>query len=249
MNIISLPTADRRGADSFSIAVIEDPNSFEELITEFRGLAEGREGRCFITLDFVEQCLYTSTHARLSNGLDAELDYPDDPTPEALALFDMANFRHAQQLLADPAKAVEFSQLAGELNCTDTVVEELVALNEDPDLLLDDIHIVQQLPTSDPLDLLADLPNGYFADDLNPFQVRSLASRMAQHGYELFGMGSCSLGFAKTADPSPALIEDLKLVYGQPNSTAWMELLDLLTGSPYLFLGFTDDFGECAQSQ
>ncbi|ACU70920.1 conserved hypothetical protein [Catenulispora acidiphila DSM 44928] len=48
-------------------------------------------------------------------------------------------------------------------------IDALVALNRDPGLLLDDRHVVQCLPTDDSLDLLADIPNGYFTDDWSPF--------------------------------------------------------------------------------
>ena len=96
------------------------------------------------------------------------------------------------------------------------------------------------------MDLLANIPNGYFDGDIGPFGTVAIARRMLTHGYELFGIGARLLGFIRTTEPTPALVEDLKLLYRQKTG-AWEELLSVLADSRFLFLGYAQDFPEVVE--
>ena len=244
-----LPAEGHRGVGTFSVAVIESAGSFDALMEAFRRVEADhrRQGRCFVTLDDLGQCLYTSGHARAMYELDEGIDYPQEDTPEALAAYEVARFHVGVTVLRDPARVVAWETVCGSLAIEPEDIDALVALNHRPDLVLDDQHVVQCLPTDDAADLLADIPNGYFAADLSPFDNHAIARRMSErHGYALFGVGAATLGFFSTigADERDwdALLADLQQLYGDQGAVAWAELVPVLRESRVLLLGYTEDF-------
>lgn len=253
--IIPLPSEGHRGLDRYSVALISAA-TFDGLLDGFNRVAdEHREGRCFLTLDDLNQCRYTSGHAASKHGFDDEVDYPDDDTPEAVADYEAALFAASLKELRDPERAVGWEELPGTLATVPEDIDALVRLNREPSLLLDDLHVVQCLPTAADEDLLANLPNGYFAADWDPFQCRAVVERLCgRHGYALLGLGASLLGFVtqprslslskgRATDP---LISDLQALYGQPESPAWAELAEVVRHSPVLLLGYTEDFADLA---
>ncbi|WFR72827.1 hypothetical protein P9209_02660 [Prescottella defluvii] len=250
----ALPNEGHRGVNDLSVALISDATSFDALLAAFWRVeaAHRHDGRCFLTLDDPNQCLYTSGHARAKHELDGDIAYPDDDTDDALAAYDTAVFESARAALRDPDRAVRWEDVGSSLVTAPSDIEALVALNRDPGLVVDDVHVVQCLPTADDTDLLADLPNGYFACDLTPFECHAVARRMGErHGYALVGIGASTLGFLSVLDPEQrdieALIADLQELYGQPDAVAWNELGDALRGSSVLLLGYTEDFAELTE--
>lgn len=251
----ALPDEGHRGANRLSVALITDPESFDALLAAFRRVeaAHLRVGRCFLTLDDPNQCLYTSGHARAKHDLDGDIAYPDDDTHDALAVYDAAVFESAGAALRDPDRAVRWEDVGNSLVTAPSDIEALVALNRDPGLLVDDVHVVQCLPTTDHTDLLADLPNGYFAGDWTPFECHAVARRMGErHGYVLMGIGASTLGFLSVLDPGQrdvdALIADLREMYGHRDVDAWNELADVLRGSAVLLLGYTENFADLTET-
>jgi hypothetical protein len=255
VEITQLPSEGFRGVDTFSVAVIEGAESFSALVEGFRRVeAEHRaRGRCFVTLDSVNQCLYTSGHARDTHGLDSGVDYPEDDTREALVVYDAALFEVGRAVLRDSARAVSWESVCGSLVVTpDDDVAALVAMNREPGCVIDSHHVVQCLPTDDGADLLANIPNGYFAGDLNPFQCHAVARRLSErHGYVLWGIGASALGFLSVVDSGErdrdALVADLQELYGDKDSASWAGLVPLLRESSVLLLGYTEDFAEVVE--
>ena len=255
MSIVKqLPAEGHRGVDTFSVAVFEDVESFDALLGAFRRVeAEHRQrGRCFLTLDDLGQCLYTSGHARSMYGLDEGVDYPEDDTPETITAYESALFQAGRAALRDPARAVSWESVCGSLAVEPDDIDALVALNRNPDLVRDSEHVVQCLPTDDAVDLLAGLPNGYFSSDWNPFHCYAIARRLNErHGYALFGIGAATLGFLSTIDADArdwdVLIADLQELYEHPESSAWTELVPALRESPVLLLGYAEDFAALTQ--
>ncbi|EGD21338.1 hypothetical protein [Prescottella equi] len=252
--VSALPDAGHRGVNRLSIAVVTEAQSFDALLAAFREIeaAHRNDGRCFLTLDDPNKCLYTSGHARGKHDLDGDVEYPDDETAEAVLAYDTAVFESARAVLADPDRAVRWEDVCGSLVTAPSDIEALVALNRDPGLVVDDVHVVQCLPTEDDIDLLADLPNGYFAGDWTPFESCAVARRMRErHGYELVGIGASTLGFLSVLDPEQrdvdALIADLRELYGQRDADAWNELGAVLRGSLVLLLGYTENFADLTE--
>ncbi len=73
-----------------------------------------------------------------------------------------------------------------------------------------------------------------------------------RHNYVLFGIGASTLGFVRQLDSTtdqdvPALVEDLKHLYGQQESSAWQRLEATLATSPILILGYTEDFAHLVE--
>lgn len=253
--VSALPAEGHRGVNRLSVAVITAAQSFDALLAAFRRVeaAHGGDGRCFLTLDDPNQCLYTSGHARGKHDLDGDVQYPDDETDDAVRAYDTAVFESARTVLTDPDRAVRWEDVCGSLVTVPSDIDALVALNRDPGLVVDDVHVVQCLPTRDDIDLLADLPNGYFAGDWTPFESYTVARRMRErHGYELAGIGASTLGFLSVLDPEvrdvDALIADLRELYGQRDADAWNELGDVLRGSPTLLLGYTENFADLTEA-
>ncbi len=102
--------------------------------------------------------------------------------------------------------------------CSNEDIEALVAANATPDLIVDEVVCVQQVPVDRDDLLIAALPNGYFSADWDIFQNHALIRHLQEHhGYRLFGLGASWLGFQRDSAPSPAqanaLVADLQRVY------------------------------------
>jgi len=256
VDITQLPAEGSRGVDTFSVAMIERAESFGALLEAFRRIAAEHRarGRCFVTLDSLNQCLYTSGHARDANDLDGAVEYPEKDTREALAAYDAELFKAVGATLRKFSAARSWESVCGSRVVASDDVDALVAMNRDPGCVLDKCHIVQCLPTDDAADLLANIPNGYFDGDLDPFQCHSLARRLSdRHGYALFGIGASTLGFLSEIDAQErdwdALIADLQELHGHQDSAAWDALVPLLRESPVLLLGYTEEFAALVRDE
>jgi hypothetical protein len=252
-HVIDLPHEDHKGIDTFSIALIRKPASFDDLLATFwqTEAAHRTRGRAFLTLDDPDQCLYTSGHARNKHDLDAGVDYPEHDDAAAVRDYEVALLQAARAGFRDPSRALAWEQACGALATSEADIDALAELNRMPSLVLDKVHVVQCLPIEDDADLLANLPNGYFEGDWSPFVCHAVAVRLAErHGYVLFGIGARTLGFLRLQEVDhravQALVDDLRGLYGHPDAHAWGELAATLAASPCLLLGYTEDFAELA---
>lgn len=254
MQVTKLPAEGRTGVNPFSIAEIEGPESFAELLTAFRGIDNGRrpkKGRCFLTLDGLNQCLSTRGHAGEDNGFEDGINYPESSSPRAVAAYYRRLFRAGAAALRNPRRIIPWGSVNTVLIAEPDDIRALVILNKNPDLVLDKRHLVRCLPTDEGADLLAHIPNGYFEGDWNPFECHAVARRLSErHGYEMFGIGASTLGFLSVLDAGErdwdALISDLQELYGHPAAPAWADLAPVLRESPVLLLGYTQEFAEIA---
>lgn len=247
---IALPCDAHRGIDRYSVALITGATSFDDLLHEFRKIAQSRTGMTFLTLDDLDQCLYTSGHARERYGLGADVVYPDNDSVEARESYEAAVFAASQVKLNAAEAMVEWDGLFGTLATVEADVDALVKLNRNPGLLLDDVHVVQNVPADGYASLLAEIPNGYFSGDWTPFQNLAVTRRLVErHGYVPMGIGARTLGFVSTVDHPgqrdiSALIADLQHLYGHSGSSAWQELAQILGASSTLVIGYSEDFAE-----
>lgn len=250
MNLTRLPAHGARGIDRYSAARITDVDSFDELLSAFDAVAQQASGphRWLLTLDDLGQCLYTSGHARNKHGFDDDIEYPVPESDETLRSYEEQVFAASLVALHTAEDAVSWAEMADALVTVPEDIDALLGINVDPDVLVDSVHIVQQLPGDDADAPLANLPNGYFEGDLTPFQCLALAQRLReQHGYELFGIGAATLGFRRSQEGAPdvtALVADLQHVYGQAEAPAWHGLIDHLRPARILVLPYTEGFAE-----
>ena len=249
---VQLPSEGRRGIDHYSIALITQPATFSTLRDEVLRLSALNSGRTFVTLDNLSQCLYTSGHAVNRHDLDGDVEYPDDDSRSALDDYEAAVFATSLAVLNAPETSVAWSELSDALVTAEADIDALVELNRHPERLLDDVHVVQSVPDSGVLSLLANIPNGYFESDWTPFQSLAVTRRLAErHGYEPWGIGASTLAFLSVLDDpaerdAAALVADLQHLYGHSGVQAWTELSEILAEKPILILGYTEDFAELA---
>ena len=126
---------------------------------------------------------------------------------------------------------------------------DLVTINRDPEAALRIAHeqevIFQFVPVDAAADAIAAFPNGYFNNDLNPFQTHALARYLeAEHGLALFGTGSRFLGFRREAPLSEGdaqrLAASLCGLYANTPEGAAEALAALLTGRDWLLFRYTE---------
>ncbi|GAA2010957.1 hypothetical protein [Brevibacterium samyangense] len=250
--------------DSFSRWRIENPDSLEDVLA-FLDRAAGDDAentvhhRFLVTLDALDQCVYTSMHAAEDEALRLD-DVEVEDTPESLHAFDRAQLAHIVSRFTDPAFRVEAPSLIGRLPAEDADIEVLARLNTDPDDALDAVLMVQALPlehVGDPdddpsghsADLLAGLPNGYFSDDLDVFENHALVRHLAgEYGYRLFGIGASLLGLVRPEPLGPEaaahLTGDLARLYGGAEAPAWSDFTAAVSSGRVLLVGYTSGFAE-----
>lgn len=206
--------------------------------------------RVLCTLDDIGQCGYTSMHASMNQRIDLDDDGTDDERPAAEHARSLRRLAHVAAQLDVDAHRVDWTTLAGTLECSDADIQALAARNADPDAVLDDeVHVLQTPVARDDL-VIAGLPNGYFRFDWDIFQNHALARRLLdQHGYRLFGIGASWLGFVHDhplpATAATALIADLRCIYGPAGSAQdWDSLTRTVQQRRTPLLGYTGNFAD-----
>ena len=210
--------------------------------------------RFLCTLDDVDQCHYTSMHASQDERI--RLDYPDDPDfddPEFMHAWEGRTLAHVAAQLSDPEQQLSWKDVSGTLATFDEDIDVLVAMNGDPDAVLDEVVYVQRLPViSDDLSL-AGLPNGYFSCDWNVFQNHAVIRHLRdRYGYRFFGIGASWLGFVRElplqARDAEQLMADLSRLHGQTGcgraKDAWRSLGQIVQRQDVLLLGYAEYFKE-----
>lgn len=235
--------------DAFSHALLGDSPSLNEMLEYLASLqtADPRY-RYLCTLDDAGQCRYTSMHA--SNDERIALYEDEDPaTPDDALAARERLLAHVIAQLEHSSHRLQWTALAGTLLCNDADIEALVAANAAPDLIVDEVACVQQVPVDRHDLLIAALPNGYFSADWDIFQNHALIRHLQEyHGYRLFGLGASWLGFQRDSAPSPAeasaLVADLQHIYAAGTDDTWSQLATTLAARTTLLLGYTEDFSE-----
>lgn len=248
--------ASPRPLDAFSRFRLEDVDDLAEVVAVLDGVR--RDGtRAFVTLDELEQCLYTSGHAREQEGVELPHELEPDLTeeewgdPAHLRRYDEVRLAHVVSRLDDPDRALRWDAVAGDPDDREVEDDEvaalaLVAANAEPSLLLDGTVYVQQPPVARDDLMIASLPNGYFAGDFDVFTNHAVIRRLEQvHGYRFLGLGAAWLGFDRTTAPTPAqataVVTDLQHLYGH-RGPAWTGLDQVLAAMSTLFVGYAQDF-------
>ncbi|APE35813.1 hypothetical protein BOX37_19760 [Nocardia mangyaensis] len=241
----------RHRLDSNTVARLDEVTGFADLVEAFAAArAAHPDARIVCTLDDLDQCVYTSMHAALrldddANWDDGPYDYHD---PAAVHRVENARVARIAALLDDPARQVDWANLADTRAATEDDLTALVAANREPDHALDDVVLIQRVPVDRDDFAVAGIPNGYFADDWDIFANHAVIRRMAGHGYQHVAVGASLLGFVRSTPPSveqaAAVVTDLIHLYGTPESIAWHELALLLPTRRLLLLGYTENFAD-----
>lgn len=241
-----------RPVNTFSHLRLAQPESLAQVLDALAELRRAQpDFRFLCTLDDLGQCCYTSMHASHDKRImlhDTDIDFDDS---EAVHAGEARELVHVMGQLDRPELQQAWTDVSGTLCTMAKDIDALVAMNETPDDVLDEVVYVQRLPVPRDDLAIAGLPNGYFNSDWNVFQnhgvIRHLAAR---YGYRFFGIGASWLGFERAAPPEAALAgeltAELAALYAPEGDAAqsWGALEALLPSRRTLLLGYTENFAE-----
>jgi hypothetical protein len=235
----------------FARLVIREVSDITEVVDLVRSeQAQHPHASIFVTLDDLDQALYTSMHATESDELEidtGDLDFVNDQDADELA--QQRQFAHTTAQLANPELRQSWGQLRGSRETDAAGIAALAAMNDSPTGVLDEVTILMHVPTDDRTTAIAALPNGYFSDDWNTFQHHAVARHLAKrYQYQAFGIGASWAGYLRDtpllADDAAQLVSDLAELYGCADAPGWQLLSEVLTRQCTLFLGYTDNFAD-----
>jgi hypothetical protein len=222
--------------------VIEGCDSFADFLAIYdQKSAANPDHHIFASLDDYSQACYTSGHAMGKYDLD-----PTDGDGGA-ELSSAEKFATTYTKFIAQTGKVAFADLAGRLmgNAGDDE-PSLVDLNTNPDQCLDREIVMQIVPVTLPEDALAAFPNGYFSDDLTPFDNHALAAHLRnRYGYKLIAIGAAYVCFLRDevvdeAD-AKAVATDIVALYSDVDEvTAVSGLAAVLSGKRYLITNYAD---------
>ncbi|PXA67132.1 hypothetical protein [Cryobacterium arcticum] len=247
----SIESINPRYRSVFTRLTVHHVATFENLLDLIRNeQATHPDISVFITLDDLGQALYTSMHATESDELEIvtdDLDFLGDTRAEEAR--ELRQFAHTSAQLAAPGLRRTWADLRGTREGTAETVDALVAMNDNPVEVLDDVILVMHVPADDETAAIAAVPNGYFSDDWNIFENHAVAQHLANgYGYRPLGIGASWIGFVReaplAAPDAKRLVADLTEIYGAPEAPGWESLGAVLTRQATLFLGYTDGFEE-----
>lgn len=165
----------------------------------------------FATLDDVRQAAYTCGHSTDKNRLD-DIEGHDLSAlpPSVFEEFDGEREHQGYLTLTEefPIRHKNFmrkaseehaSNLKGCLEWFDGEYGATVMTNADlPTIAREDTSFVQIVPVKTAPEALASFPNGYFSEDLSPFQNYALCKTIEDRfGFSVFGVGATYLGFMR----------------------------------------------------
>lgn len=237
----------------FARAAIREAASMSEFLALVRREQEEHpDVTVFVTLDDLDQALYTSMHATESDTLEIDtddLDFLGDPAADEV--FQRRQFSHTVSQLGNPELRVAWTALHATREGGADEIDVLPTVNDRPVDILDDLILLLHVPVpaDDPTVAIAAVPNGYFSDDWNVFENHAVARHLADgYGYRPLGIGASWIGFIRPEPLSPEeaerLVAELIAVYGAAKATGWGRLRGVLTREPTLFLGYTENFAE-----
>lgn len=238
----------------FESYLIKGCDAFDKLLGVYREYKKNNPGKSVIvTLDNLLQAEYTSTHAVLFNDLDSieghdlsGIDPKAFENGEHLGyLSTPSEFFIQKENFLKQTKAVDFSAACERgLSIEPEELSVLVKINASPIDYIDKEIILKIVPVNNQYDAIAGFPNGYFSDDLNPFENRALAKLLSEkYGYVLFGIGASLIGFVNEGFPddrqAKELMADLALLYGAQEEL-FDNLRETIKDKKHLFLKYTE---------
>jgi hypothetical protein len=197
----TLHAFDTPNCDAWVIENAPDFDAFVAVYEEKSALA-GPDFCLFSSFDDYDQACYTSGHAMEKYQLDP-LYEDDPPEPSCDAKF-QAIFKKFKSL----TEQSNFCDLAGKLIGYNDLkaIAFLTKINKDPSLCFDTEMVMQIVPVGNPEDAMAAFPNGYFTDDLTPFENHTLAKHLREkHGYSLIAIGAQYMCFYRR-EPATKII-------------------------------------------
>lgn len=211
-------------SDSMASHAIFDPGTVAQLLQTFDEICETHtgEGENYLTFGLYSQLQYTAGMLIYDddNDFDKGLRELEEAGEEDQSVVDRVVFGNIQRALREPSRTIEWDQLANALPIEGDDLDGLVAAyNKLDDWLVEEDHLVVNIPSDDPRDFLACYPNGFFHGDLDVYQNAAVIGYMTvTHRARFLGMGSCTLVFRTpsnlTDSAVDAITEDMLYFYG-----------------------------------
>jgi hypothetical protein len=223
--------------------VIEDATDFNAFLKFFeeQSAQVGTDFCLLSSFDNYEQACYTSGHAMNAYELDPPYE-DEEPDLTCDEKFDVT-----LEAFLSQTQEIVFDELSGKLegyNCA-RGTGFLAAINSDPSRCLDRKMVMQIVPVQKAEDSLAAFPNGYFTDDLSPFDIHALAKRLRDmHDYKLIAIGAQFMCYyrqdAATEVGATQLLRDIASLFdGVVGEWLASTLVQTLRGKHHLILPYT----------
>lgn len=246
---------------------------FNQLLDFYRQISQNNpQYRHLLILDDRDQASYTSMHCNEFDYSDSDDDSDDDETwlPSSKWGNRLANFQNA---LNDEFPQLDEATLLANDNFS-ALTWNWEAWQLFADLLkhptravrFHDDNYLFCAPVSHSWELVAVMPNGYWAGDLSPTENALFSAVMERKfGYRLFGIGSNLLGFVRdghySSEQAQALADWLMDVFkaddaedddgntvNHARAQICREIVPLIERLPYLFVSYSENafelFGE-----
>jgi hypothetical protein len=243
-----------KGIDSLSYAVLSGVATLQEVDDFLAHLPVSPNTLYIATLDDFGQCCYTSMHAGMGDLLyvdEPDIDSEDDPAQDLAR--DIEKAQHVAAQLDNPELQVSWADMASVLITFPEDIKALLAVNQNPALVLDDEVCIQRVPlvATRPDLAIAGLPNGYFSCDWNTFQNHCVIRRMIErYDYRFIGLGASWLGFVRSkplsAMEADSLLADIRHLYGTHEEVMqlWLDLREVFMQQTTLMLAYGEAFSE-----
>ncbi|MCY4334065.1 MAG: hypothetical protein OXC60_05265 [Litoreibacter sp.] len=246
--VLTTDPRDAGGLTTLCPTYVIHPTSFEDL-RHWRQMVAARHPDALLlaSLDSLSQAGYTASHALLTHDLDATNGHDLSTLPERCFEDDehIGYFSTQEEFpirLANFRSGLEKAQLRDAklpwLDADhDVTIDEV---NFDPDAVVHGPGIVQAVPVERSADMISAFPNGYFSDDLSPFEMHHLTSKLEDLGYQLTALGASYLAFwGDTYLTAPQIAERSTIIAGLYEEADIDLLNDALKGKRHLILRYT----------
>lgn len=198
--------------DRYRVLSLADTADF---VATYRALKAAKPDCSFLlTLDDLGQACYTSMHAKQRYDLDhteghdlstLDPDCFEDGEHQGWLTTRQELFIRRGNIEARLGQASLADVVGKGITLFDASVEEFISANESILNCVDEDAFLLEVELPHSYQAIYAFPNGYFTDDLNPFENVVLARHMAdEFGYELVGMGASLVAFL----PEQALDEE-----------------------------------------
>lgn len=208
-------------------------DTFSELLALYQAKCEKHfDNKILITLDDPHQAEYTSFHSMSSNEICAAEDHVlEELVPGANKLNDpyehltiKSRFIIREKNFKNNIKTFQDACDVGlTLDYSDWDLLRFNEINTDPFSIIDKNIFLLPVPVEHSYEMFYALPNGYFSDDMPPFENFALIKRLELlYKYKLFGIGASFLAFIREEplenDMAELIANDIIVLYNDKDN-------------------------------
>jgi len=255
---------DKKNTFLAKVQQVDNIQSEAEMIETYLRLNSNSQSSRFIyTLDDLGQACYTSMHSIDEFGLDVSDGYDlagleascFDEKTNTFCLKDEDGYDKCYLTNLDEffIREGNFTKGIAKVSMKDIKKKNIILdrdnfkfYNQDITNILDEEVYLLEVPVKNFYKAIIAFPNGYFNDDLTPFENYFLSQMLEEKfGYTLFGIGASTLAFYRTEPINEVLIQKLakKLskIYRADEGSYYSVFEDILNTRKLLVLKYVDE--------